>query len=105
MLEEFCKMGTVRRIILSNPLLLIGTVAVTFQETAAAEQCATIMNGRWFDGRLLSTRLYLPQQTPASKYFSAIPLSTDAHEIDPSISISSTASDADGVDDFLNSLL
>ena len=66
MLVECCQVGTVRKIIVSHESLTLGVVAVTFESIDAATRCATKMNGRWFDGRQLETKLYFPGSTSTS---------------------------------------
>jgi hypothetical protein len=60
LLVECCQSGKVKRIIAGHEALPEGVVAVTFGEDSAATTCASKMSGRWFDGRQLETKLYIP---------------------------------------------
>jgi hypothetical protein len=71
MLLECCQLGNVRRIMAGHSSLPEGVVAVTFETSRGAIQCAEKMSGRWFDGRQLETKLYLPME-PASYNAAAV---------------------------------
>lgn len=58
MLEACCACGRLRRLITPDHPLLLGSVAVTFEESAGAHECFVKLNRRWFDSRQLSVRLF-----------------------------------------------
>ena len=63
---ECSKMGPLRRLIVRAVELKEGAVAATYETYEAARLCASSLEGRWFDGRRLSTRLIVSrtQQAP-----------------------------------------
>jgi hypothetical protein len=64
MLEACCSCGRVRRLITPENPLLVGSVAVTFEEVLGAQECFVKLNRRRFDSRELSVRLFFVPPRP-----------------------------------------
>jgi hypothetical protein len=105
MLVEFCKYGTVRRVVVSHPQLPTGTVTAAFSCETEAKRCADALEGRRFDGNRLSTSISVPMTPPLLSQ----PLSLDDSSAVGATAETENAVDvekiAENVEDFLNSLM
>jgi hypothetical protein len=63
---ECRKMGPLRLMTVRAVGLKEGAVAATYETDEAARLCASSLEGRWFDGRRLITRLVMPQQSQSN---------------------------------------
>lgn len=109
MLVEFCKYGTVKRIVVSHPELPEGTITAAYSTEAEARRCADALDGRHFDGRRLSTSITLPplpSSAPTTATIYSQPLiSTNVASESSSGEAVDVDQIAENVEDFLNSLI
>ena len=66
MLEECCTCGKVRRVMTPVNPILLGSIAVTFEDDSGALECFVKLNRRWFDSRQLSVHLFHKPPRPLS---------------------------------------
>jgi hypothetical protein len=109
-------MGRVKVLLTPDHALLVGSVAVTFEDESVARVCQEKLGGRWFDGRQLSVELVLPPTGPSGDKDSSmrhdnfvtapvdVVAGATAREECP-LDVAAVEEVAQGVEDFLNSLL
>jgi hypothetical protein len=101
LLIEFCKHGTVKRVVVSHPWLPPGSVTAAYSCETEARRCADALEGRRFDGNRLSTSISLPPPSPLPSMESSVGVSIAA-DAESAVDVDKIA---ENVEDFLNSLM
>lgn len=106
-------MGKVRALLTPEHALLEGCVCVTFQEEAAARECASKLQNRRFDGRRLTVDIILPPSEVGLNPRGSLLEDVSCSSVTESGRVVSESADVvcageqatEGLDDFFNSLL